>query len=106
MKLRLFHDWVLAKVEPAPTESPGGIVLVATQPIRTATVLAVGPGKRDSKGNLTPTQLKVGDSFPFFKAASETKQGYALALLLDDNEVLIRESDVLFVLEEPARVEY
>jgi chaperonin GroES len=106
MKLRLLHDWVLARVEPAPAVSPGGIVLVAVQPIRNATVLAVGPGKRNSKGVLTPTQLRVGDTFPFFKAAAETKQGYQLALLLEDNEVLIRESDVLFVLEEPLRVEY
>jgi len=104
MKIRLLHDWVLARVEPAPTETPGGIVLVGPRPIRTATVLAVGPGKRDSKGHLTPTQLKVGDTFPFFKAAAETKQGYALTLLLEDNEVLIRESDVLFVTEQGVSV--
>ena len=106
MKIRLLHDWVLARVDPAPKETAGGIVLVGPTPIRNATVLAVGPGRRDAKGCLTPTQLHVGDTFPFFKAASETKQGYALALLLNDNEVLIRESDVLFVMEEPCNVTY
>lgn len=106
MKLRPLHDWVRARVDPAPTETAGGIVLVGPPPIRNATVIAVGPGKRDAKGRLTPTQLKVGDTFPFFKAASETKQGYALAMLLDDNEVLIRESDVLFVMDEKLNVTY
>lgn len=104
MRIRLFHDWVHARVEPAATQTPAGIVLVGAQPIRTAEVLGVGPGRRDSKGRLTPTQLKVGDKFPFFKAASETRQGYAFSLLLEENEVLVRESDVLFVADEPVRV--
>jgi co-chaperonin GroES (HSP10) len=104
MRIHLFHDWVRARVEPAMTQTTAGIVLVGTQPIRTAEVLDVGPGRRDSKGRLIPTQLKVGDKFPFFKAASETRQGYAFSLLLEDNEVLIKESDVLFVAEEPVQV--
>lgn len=104
MKIRLFHDWVHARVDPEEPECPSGILLVGPQPIRTATVLAVGPGRRSADGTLVPTQVKVGDRFPFFKAAADTKQGYALSLLLDDNEVLIRESDVLFVLDAPVRV--
>jgi chaperonin GroES len=106
MNIRLLHDWVRARVEPAPDQTASGIVLVGTQPIRTAEVLAVGPGKRDSKGRLTPMQLKVGDKFSFFKAAAETKSGYQLSMMLDDNEVLIRESDVLFVSDGMAKVEF
>lgn len=104
MKLRLLHDWVLAEVEPAPEKTAGGIIIAGPQPIRMATVLDVGPGRRDSKGRLTPTQLRAGDKFPFFKAASETRQGHSLALLLEDNQVLIKESDVLFVDEQGVRV--
>jgi co-chaperonin GroES (HSP10) len=69
-----------------------------------AEVLAVGPGRRNKKGKLIPTQVKVGDRFPFFKGASETRQGHALAMLLDENEALLLESDVLFVAEEPVEV--
>lgn len=104
MKIRLMHDWVLAEVEPAPEATVGGIVIVGPQPIRMATVIDVGPGRRDAKGKLTPTQLKKGDKFPFFKAASETRQGHALAMLLDDNQVLLKESDVLFVDEQGVTV--
>lgn len=104
MKIRLMHDWVLAEVESAPDTTAGGIVIVGPQPIRMATVISVGPGRRDAKGKLTPTQLKAGDKFPFFKAASETRQGHALAMLLDDNQVLIKESDVLFVDEQGVSV--
>lgn len=104
MKLRLLHDWVHARVEPAVTQTSGGLHLVGAQPLRTAVVLGVGPGRRDSKDRLIPMQLQIGDRFPFFKAASETKQGHALAMLLEEDEVLIRESDVLFVDEEGVQV--
>lgn len=104
MKLRLLHDWVHVRVEPARTHTPGGFVLVGPEPIRMAEVLAVGPGRRNKKGKLIPTQVKVGDRFPFFKGASETRQGHALAMLLDENEALLLESDVLFVAEEPVEV--
>jgi len=104
MKIRLWHDWVHVKIERARTQTAGGILLVGPEPIRMAEVLAVGPGRRDKKGKLKPTQLKVGDKFPFFKAASETRQGHALAMLLEDNEALLLESDVLFVADEPVVV--
>ena len=106
MKLRLLHDWILAEVEPAESTSIGGIVLVSPRPIRTAKVLAVGPGKFSKKGVRKPVQVAVGDRFPFFKASTESKQGQALALYLENNQVLVRESDVLFLLQEDLRVEY
>lgn len=104
MKLRLLQDWVHARVEPAVTQTSGGLHLIGPVPVRTAVVLGVGPGRRDAKDRLIPMQLQVGDRFPFLKAASETRQGHALAMLLEDNEVLIRESDVLFVDEEGVQV--
>lgn len=104
MKLRLLHDWVHVRIEPARTQTQGGILLVGPAPIRMAEVLAVGPGRRDKKGELRPTQLRIGDKFPFFKGASETRQGHALAMLLEENEALLLESDVLFVAEEPVEV--
>lgn len=67
-------------------------------------MLATGPGKRNRKGVLVPMELAVGDRFPFFKAVTETKQGHALGLLLEENEALVRESDVLFIADEEMTV--
>lgn len=100
MKLRPLHDWVHVVIEPASNTTRGGLVLVGPRPVRVARVLAVGPGRRDKNGVLNPTQIRVGDRFPFFKAATETKQGYAISLQLEENEALLRESDVLFLMEE------
>ena len=100
MKLALKQDWLHVRIEPAKDRTPGGIVLVGPRPVRMAVVLAAGPGIRNKRGVLNPTEARVGDRFPFFKGATETKQGHALELLLDENEALIRETDVLFVIEE------
>lgn len=99
MKIRLFHDWVRIFIEPEQVVSRGGLLMPWVKPIRMARVLAVGPGKHYADGSFVRTELKVGDRFPFFKAATETQQGQALMLRLDDNEALIRESDVLFLIE-------
>lgn len=96
---------MVAVVEPAAEATKGGIIKVGPDPIRFAVCKEVGPGrifwsKRRGRYYLVPSDVKPGERFPFFKGASETKQGHAFALLLEDNEVLIRASDVLFVLEE------
>jgi len=56
------------------------------------TVVAVGPGRLDEKGNRIPLEVKVGDTVLFAKyAGTEVK--------LDDTEYLIlRESDILAIL--------
>lgn len=99
MKIRLRHDWIRVVIEPEPEVPPGGVMLTGVQPVRIARVVAAGPGRHFPDGKFIPMGLKIGDRFPFFKAASETKQGHALAMLLDDNEAVLRETDVLFVLE-------
>ena len=105
MKIKLWSDWMIAELEPEPKATKGGIIKVAAEPIRFARCKSVGPGRvfwSKSRGSyyLVPSEVQPGDRFPFFKAASETKQGHTLAMLLEDNEVLIRASDVLFVVEE------
>lgn len=101
MKIRLLHDWVLIQVEDAPETTKSGFVLVGAQPVRKARVISTGPGRRYGKKDvLVPMRLKPGDRFPFFKAATETKQGEMLSMLLPDGQELIRETDVLFVIEE------
>ncbi len=103
--IRLFSDWMIAVLEPLPEATKGGIIKVGPEPIQFARCKAVGPGRRfwsqkKQRYYTVPSEIKPGERFPFFKAASETKQGHALAMLLEDNEVLIRASDVFFVVDE------
>lgn len=105
MKINLHSDWMIAVLEPAPATTKGGIIKVGPDPIRFARCKAVGPGRRfwsqkRKRYYVVPSEVRPGERFPFFKAASETKQGHALAMLLEDNEVLIQARDVLFVVDE------
>lgn len=95
----LRSDWVLVELEPAKEKTAGGIIKVGPDPVRTARVLMVGPGRR-FVDRYVPTVVKVGDRFPFFKATSDTKQGRQLAEKLPENQELIREGDILFIFEE------
>lgn len=84
-------------VEPIEQEevTPGGIVLpeTAKEKPQQGTVLAVGPGERDDKGNRIPMDVKVGDKVLFAKyAGTEVK--------MDGKKMLIlRESDILGILD-------
>lgn len=105
MKIKLWSDWMIAVVEPASEATKGGVIKVGPDPIRFAVCKEVGPGrvfwsKKRGRHYLVPSEVKPGDRFPFFKGASETKQGHAFAMLLEDNEVMLRASDVLFVVDE------
>lgn len=97
--MKLLQDWVLIELEPEATQTRAGIVLTGPSPVRTAKVIAAGPG-RHYKNNFVPTSVKPGDRFPFFKAATDTSNGKKLAEKLPDNQELIRETDILFVIEE------
>lgn len=97
---RLRGEWIRVELEPSRERSRGGIIMPGAQPIRIAKVLQVGPGRRGTKGQLIPMALKIGDRFPFFKAAADTQQGRQLGELLPEGQELIKESDVLFVIEE------
>jgi chaperonin GroES len=84
-------------VEPIEQEevTPAGIVLpeTAKEKPQQGTVLAVGPGDRDDKGNRIPMDVKVGDKVLFAKyAGTEVK--------MDGKKMLIlRESDLLGILD-------
>jgi chaperonin GroES len=58
------------------------------------TVVAVGPGKTYSNGNLIPLTVKVGDQVIFNEHAGQTTR-------LDDGEevLVMREDDVLAIIE-------
>jgi chaperonin GroES len=84
-------------VEPIEEEevTSGGIVLpeTAKEKPQKGTVLAIGPGDRNDKGERIPMDVKVGDKVLYAKyAGTEVKYNGKKLLIL-------RESDVLAILD-------
>ena len=84
-------------VEPIEEEevTSGAIVLpeTAKEKPQKGTVLAIGPGDRNDKGERIPMDVKVGDKVLYAKyAGTEVKYNGKKLLIL-------RESDVLAILE-------
>ena len=98
MKFRPLHDRVVVKRIEAEEKSAGGIIIpdTAKEKPQQGEVISVGPGGRDEAGKLIPIDLKAGDRVLFGKwSGTEVK--------LDGVEYLImKESDIMGVLEEPA----
>jgi chaperonin GroES len=92
------HDRVVAKRIDAEEKTAGGIIIpdTAKEKPQQGEVIAVGPGGRDETGKLIPIDLKVGERVLSGKwSGTEVK--------LDGVEYLImKESDIMGVLEEPA----
>ena len=91
MKLRPLHDRVIVKRLEQETKTASGIVIpdnAAEKPDQ-GEVLAVGPGKRNDKGDLSPMNVKVGDRVLFGKYSGQTVK-------LDGDELLVMKEDDLF----------
>jgi len=96
MKIRPLHDRVIVKrLEEAVEKTKGGIIIpdTAKEKPQQGKVIAVGKGKVNDDGKLTPLDVKVGDKILFGKySGSEIK--------IDGEEHLImREEDILGVVE-------
>ncbi|MBN8613449.1 MAG: co-chaperone GroES [Deltaproteobacteria bacterium] len=94
MKFRPLHDRILVKRLEAEQKSKGGIIIpdsAKEKPIE-ATVIAVGNGRTNDKGEVRPLEVKAGDRVLFGKyGGTEVK--------IDGEELLIlREDDVLAIL--------
>ena len=87
-------DRVVVEREESEQKTAGGILLpdsAKDKPAR-GTVVSVGEGKFDSKGNRHPLQVKPGDRVVFTSYAGE-------AFKVGDEELLLmREDDILAVL--------
>ena len=98
MKFRPLQDRILLKRIEAEAKSAGGIIIPDTVKEKPSQgeVVAVGPGERDESGKLIPIELEAGDRVLFGKwSGTEVK--------IDDEDLLImKESDVMGVLEETA----
>src|SRR3984893_17455609 len=101
MKFRPLHDRVVVKRIDAEEKTPGGIIIpdTAKEKPQQGEAIAVGPGGRDEAGKLIELDVKVGDRVLFGKwSGTEGK--------IDGVEYLImKESDIMGVLEEPTAKE-
>lgn len=97
------QDVVIVKMDPLQDEVRNGVIILqdtTAQRIRTATVMRVGPGKRNPKtGERIPLDLQEGDKVAFFRWHHEHKQGQALLKFfgeLGDDVAMLRLNDILF----------
>ena len=99
MKFRPLHDRVLVKRLEEEEKTKGGIIIpdTAKEKPMEGEIIAVGAGARDEAGKLVPLDVKPGDRVLFGKwSGTEVK--------LDGEDLLImKESDLLGVIEEPAK---
>jgi len=98
MTFRPLHDRVLVRRIEADEKTAGGIIIpdTAKEKPQEGEVIAVGPGVRDERGELSPLDVKAGDRVLFGKWSGSE-------VTLDGEELLImKESDILGILEEKA----
>jgi len=95
MHFRPLHDRVVVRRIDADQKTAGGIIIPDTvqEKPQEGEVVAVGPGTRNERGELVPTELRAGDRILFGKwSGTEVK--------IDGEDLLImKESDVMGVLE-------
>ena len=90
----LYNDNVVLKKEKVVNETASGIILSNKEKeTEYATVVAVGSGSKDEKGNLVPMDVKVGDKV-IYRSYSTT------SVKIDDEEYLIvANKDILATIE-------
>ena len=91
MKLTPLHDRVIVKRLEVETKTASGIYIpdnAAEKPDQ-GKVLAVGPGKRNDKGEISAMSVKVGDRVLFGKYSGQSVK-------VDGDELLVMKEDDLF----------
>jgi len=97
MKLKPLGDRIVIQRSEAEEKTTGGILLPdnAKNKPQKGKILAVGPGRLLKDGSRRALQVKVGDTVLFTSwAGDEYREGKS-----DSNILLMREEDVLAVLE-------
>ena len=95
MKIRPLHDRVIVKRSEEERMTSSGIVIPdnATEKPDQGVVQAVGNGKKDEHGKVSPLDVKVGDRVLFGKYAGQTVK-------VDGDELLVmREEDIMAIVE-------
>ena len=91
MNFRPLHDRVLVRRVTADEKSAGGIIIpdTAKEKPQEATVVAVGPGRTNDKGEVTPVGVNEGDTVVFSKyGGTELKYNGEEYLLLSSRDLL------------------
>jgi chaperonin GroES len=95
MKVRPLHDRILVRRIEEEEKTKGGLIIpdTAKEKPQEGKVIAVGKGRVAEDGKLRPLDVRKGDRVLFTKyAGSEIEVG-------GDEHLIIREDDVLAVLE-------
>ena len=99
MRFRPLHDRVVVRRVEQEEKTAGGIIIpdTAKEKPMEGEVVAVGPGARGEDGKIHPLDVKTGDRILFGKwSGTEVK--------LDGEELIVmKESDIMGVIEKPAR---
>lgn len=101
LNVRPIQDRVIIKQDEADNVSKGGIIIPdpAKEPPLFGTVVAVGPGKVNEKGETRPIAVKTGDRVLFSKYAGTD-------IKIDGGDyMMMKEDDLLGVVEEDDHVE-
>jgi chaperonin GroES len=98
MNFRPLHDRVVVKRIDEEEKTAGGIIIPDTakeKPMQ-GKVIAVGPGKRSDSGEVSPLDVKAGDTVIFGKWSGTE-------VTIDGQDLLImNESDIMGILEKGA----
>ncbi len=100
MTFRPLHDRILVRRIEADEKTAGGIIIpdTAKEKPQEGEVIAIGPGGRDESGKLVELDVKVGDRILFGKwSGTEIR-------LRGEDLLIMKESDVMGVIEETAAV--
>jgi chaperonin GroES len=96
MKVRPLHDRIIVQRIEEEEQRVGGIIIpdTAKEKPQQGKVIAVGKGRIEKDGKVTPLDVKAGDTVLFGKYAGQE-------IKIDGNEYLIvREEEVLGVIEK------
>lgn len=95
-KIKPLSDYLLIEPLERETKLPSGIVIpdTAKEKPQEGRVLAVGPGRRDEKGDIVPMSVKTG-SIVMYKKWGGTE------IKIEGKELLlVKEEDVLALIED------
>lgn len=110
MEIRPLSDRILIIIDEEPSVTPGGLVLPERRTERglsesiAGRVLAVGPGRRDERGDLVPVAVSVGDRVLFEKYAAGNEVPTFLRQQVGgpggQKLALVRDGDLLGVIDD------
>jgi len=96
MKIKPLYDRILVKREEAEEVTSGGIIIPDTSKEKPSkgTVVAVGEGNRNDKGEIIPLSVKVGDKVLF------SRFGGTDFKVNDEEFLIMKETDILGIIEK------